>query len=180
MVGDIRNLDFADASFDAVVAYGGPVSYVREDYGRALDELARVCRPGGVLVLSVMSLWGTHMLVGSLDAEHFLATAEQHVPWPGLLAAPGIVLTVPGSDEFHLPMALFSSTALRAEIEGRRFDVLRMAAANPISRIGLSLERVAANEEAAARLEALELAMCEHPGLVDSGEHLIVVGQKGT
>jgi ubiquinone/menaquinone biosynthesis C-methylase UbiE len=52
--GDVRALPFASASFDAVIAYGGAISYSYDHHGAAISELARVCRPGGVLLLSVM------------------------------------------------------------------------------------------------------------------------------
>ena len=56
---DILDLSrFADASFDAVVCFGGPISYVLADADRALAELLRVTRPGGYLLLSVMSRLG--------------------------------------------------------------------------------------------------------------------------
>ncbi len=46
-------------SFDAVVCYGGPLSYVFERADLAVQECRRVLRPGGLLLSSVMSLWGT-------------------------------------------------------------------------------------------------------------------------
>ena len=50
---------FPAAQFDAVVCYGGVLSYVYDQADRALGELLRVTRPGGYLLLSVMSLLGT-------------------------------------------------------------------------------------------------------------------------
>ncbi|UCG88231.1 MAG: class I SAM-dependent methyltransferase, partial [Gemmatimonadota bacterium] len=45
-------------SFDAVVCYGGPLSYVFDRAPAALQECVRVCRKSGILLASVMSLWG--------------------------------------------------------------------------------------------------------------------------
>jgi SAM-dependent methyltransferase len=62
---------FQDAEFDAVVCYGGPLSYVFEQRDRAIGELSRVTKPGGIILLSVMSLWGSahHALPGVLQVD---------------------------------------------------------------------------------------------------------------
>lgn len=58
--GSIVNLEaFADASFDAVVAYGGPLGHALERRDRALAECMRVLAPRGLLIVSVYSLWGS-------------------------------------------------------------------------------------------------------------------------
>ena len=44
-------------SFDAVVAYGGPLSYVFERLPRALAEVLRVLKPHGLFLTSAMCLW---------------------------------------------------------------------------------------------------------------------------
>ncbi|HUS17996.1 MAG TPA: class I SAM-dependent methyltransferase, partial [Chloroflexia bacterium] len=60
-----RLLDIADLAgfptggYDAVVCYGGPLSYVFDRADAAVAEMLRVTKPGGVLLLSVMSLLGT-------------------------------------------------------------------------------------------------------------------------
>src|SRR5207245_5712413 len=60
-----QKLDICDlailppASFDVVVAYGGPLSYVFERRDDAVESCRRVLKPGGVFLASVMSLWGT-------------------------------------------------------------------------------------------------------------------------
>lgn len=46
---DAQSMGFADDSFDAVIA--AYVMTVIPDYRRALDEMARVCRPGGRLLI---------------------------------------------------------------------------------------------------------------------------------
>ena len=63
-VEDRLQLDICDMSclcsesFDAVICYGGPLSYVFDQASVAMAECARVCRKGGHVLASVMSLWG--------------------------------------------------------------------------------------------------------------------------
>jgi SAM-dependent methyltransferase len=50
VLGTITDLSrFADASFDICLALGGPLSYCFDQVGRAIRELSRVTRPGGLL-----------------------------------------------------------------------------------------------------------------------------------
>ena len=51
--------EFAGGQFDAVVAFGGPLSYAFDEAESALRGLLRVTRPGGAVVASVMSMLGT-------------------------------------------------------------------------------------------------------------------------
>lgn len=55
---------FADGQFDAVVAYGGPLSYAFDEVEDAMRGLLRITRPGGVVVASAMSVLGAwrHLL----------------------------------------------------------------------------------------------------------------------
>lgn len=55
--GDIRSLQFADASFDIVVAV--TVLCFLPDTQRALSEFVRVLRPGGRLVIGELGRWSS-------------------------------------------------------------------------------------------------------------------------
>lgn len=79
---DITDLSrFEDATFDAVLCYGGPLSYVMDRADDALAELLRVTKPGGVLLMSVMSKVGATriFLPGVLEffRLHTLDVAEE-------------------------------------------------------------------------------------------------------
>jgi SAM-dependent methyltransferase len=71
-LGDVQNLDFPDAGFDAVVAAW--MLYHVPDLDRALGECARVLRPGGTFLAvtnSADDLKGLWELVGrDLSARH--------------------------------------------------------------------------------------------------------------
>jgi 2-polyprenyl-3-methyl-5-hydroxy-6-metoxy-1,4-benzoquinol methylase len=173
---DLRAFD--DGSFDVVVCFGGVVSYTKERHPEALRELARVVRTGGIVMLSVMSLYGTMQLIGPLDAAKVLETIDQHLDWQAVLSGDDVVYTRSGSAEFHQPLALFTSVGLRAAIERAGFHVVELASANPIIPQFLRLPNIGASPVAAAELEKLEIAASGHPGLLDSGGHLIAVARR--
>ncbi len=60
-VADVHALPFADASFDLVLALG--VLPWLHSPGRAIDEMARVLRPGGHLVANVDNVYRLHYLL---------------------------------------------------------------------------------------------------------------------
>ena len=87
---DITDLsEYPSQMFDAVIAYGGPLSYVFDRADDAIDELLRVIKPRGHLLLSVMSLLGStrKLLPGILSdvgqyglekVQQLLGTGDHH------------------------------------------------------------------------------------------------------
>ena len=64
--GDMRALDVPDSSLAGVVAFYSIIHLARSVVPRALDEMMRVLRPGGVALISV------HGGEGELHADEFL------------------------------------------------------------------------------------------------------------
>ena len=58
--GDAAALPFEDGSFDTVVSFH--VLEHTEDPGKVVSEMARVLRPGGIVLLAVPFMWGLHEL----------------------------------------------------------------------------------------------------------------------
>lgn len=175
-ITDMQVLD--DDAFDAVVCYGSTLSYTFDQHETALKELIRVLKPGGSLFLSVSSLMGTLRLVGPLDANYFLEDPDDHLDWDSVLSGGGVVLTRPGSKEFHLPLALFSSGGLRNLLEKFGLKLRGMATANPLVPQGTKTPNIEDSPEACEALSLLEQAACSSPGLLDSGEHLLAAAEK--
>jgi ubiquinone/menaquinone biosynthesis C-methylase UbiE len=73
--GDAENLDFPDASFDAVISIYGVM--FAPDHRRAAAELVRVCRPGGRIALAS---WTPDGFIG----ETFRIMSSYLPPSPGL------------------------------------------------------------------------------------------------
>lgn len=66
-LGDVQQLEFPDASFDVVVANW--MLYHVPDLDSALREIARVLRPGGVLIAATMGGDMHHELWNLVDAD---------------------------------------------------------------------------------------------------------------
>jgi SAM-dependent methyltransferase len=159
VVADVIDLsEFADGEFDAVVCYGGALSYVIDEAPRAVGELARVARRRGHVLVSVMALVGA--TVSAL--EGVLAVADEH----GDDAVRGVVATglLPRAYGGHLPMKLYRWREL-SELMASHGEVVAATAT------GLFADS-AAHEPLLAHLE-LELGA--EPGAIDAGRHILAV-----
>jgi SAM-dependent methyltransferase len=80
LLGDITQVPLASAAFDLVTAFD-IVEHVDDD-AAALAELARVCRPGGHILLTVPAfqfLWGNQDVISHHRRRYTLAQLEQRV-----------------------------------------------------------------------------------------------------
>jgi ubiquinone/menaquinone biosynthesis C-methylase UbiE len=80
LLGDITSLPVETASMDLVTAFD-IVEHVPDD-GAAFAELARVCRPGGHMLVTVPAfqfLWGNQDVVSHHQRRYTLGELEAHV-----------------------------------------------------------------------------------------------------
>ena len=176
---DVLDMTSLEASsFDAVVCYGGAISYTKERHLDALRQLARVARPGAPVLVSVMSLLGALRLIGPLDAASVLETWVQHLDLDAVRAGADIICTVPTSNEFHRPLVLFTAAGLRSAMKAAGLVVETIAASDPLVPEYLQIPKITASPDASAALIALEVALCERPGLADAGGHIIAVARR--
>jgi ubiquinone/menaquinone biosynthesis C-methylase UbiE len=172
---DLRDLgELATASFDAVVAYGGPLSYVFEDAPQGLAECLRVVVPGGPVVASVMSLPGsarfflasfpaTIASVGLETFDRFLEVGDQR-----MIEAAGA----------H-PCQLFSMRDVGNMARRIGAEVMGASASNWLS-LGnaAALESLAADDTWWERFLDWEEAFCCREGAVDGGTHLLFAASR--
>ena len=169
--------EIPDATYDAVLCLGGALSYVRDGRHDALRELIRVAKPGSPLVVSVMSLLGTFHLIATIDAKDFLENITDHVDWDPVEPFPEYLDTIPGSNEWHTPMTLYTSRYMRGFLEEHGCEVLEMASTNTITSGIHKIEKIPSSPEAVEMLLNLEKKFCNRPGIVDMGEHLLAVAR---
>ena len=164
VVGDLTDLShFPDAAFDAVVCFGGPISYVAERADAAVAELARVTRPGGHLLVSVMTLAGAvvHYLPLLLDLARRDGIEKQDA-----IVATGLLPEEPGYG--HLRMRLFRWHELERLLAPHGTIVASAAA-------GLLPDPVDVEPALRDFVRRTDLALAEDPGVVGCGLHAVAV-----
>lgn len=172
LLADVLDLSrLEDRAFDATVCYGGPLSWVLDGADRALDELLRVTRTGGHVLLGVMSKFGT--------LRAFLGAAAEEVEEYGLREMQDIVETgyLPDNHSTLGPLHLYTWTELRGLLERHPCDLVVASAANFLS-IGNdeTCERWIRDDPAMwERFLEWEVGSCAEPGAIDGGTHIIAV-----
>ena len=172
-ITDICDLSaYADNSFDKIVCYGGPLSYVFEQKTVALNEMKRVLKPNGILLLGVMNLWGS--IKESLnkivlpftkeDNEKVIATGNLH---PSAFT--------PSDHHCHM----FTSEELKSDIQQAGFKLLALSASSCLSILRFNeLAEIIKDKEKWDYFMDLEIRACRSSGMVESGTHMIAVVQK--
>jgi SAM-dependent methyltransferase len=93
-VGDMRQLPFGDAEFDAVVSSYAIDHLRRAERPKAIAEVARVLKPGGEFLLLVVQVDWRTWLVSPLLAHHPSQSPE---PWRAWLREGGFSLEEDGT-----------------------------------------------------------------------------------
>ena len=166
LVCDVLDLSaFPAGAFDATVCFGGALSYVLDEAPRAVAELARVTRPGGHVLVSVMSLVGTTLAApGGVPAlvGLFGAPVVREVTTTGRI----------GSEHMngHLALRMFRAREIVALLE-QHGRVVATRAAGIFRRGETGCDR--------ALLDELELDLGAEPGALDLGRHIVAVLEVG-
>ncbi|CAN5791477.1 hypothetical protein BH18ACT13_BH18ACT13_20310 [soil metagenome] len=159
---DITDLShYADASFDAVVCFGGPLSYVLDEADAALAELLRITKPNGHVLVSVMSLLGA-------ARAFFSALPELIEKFGWQRAVEEIFATGDLSAELnngHV-LRLYRWSDLDRLFARHACRVVVASAANFLS---------VDNELWEDRFLELEIEACREPGALDGGTHIAAV-----
>lgn len=169
---DICDLSrFADRTFDVVVAYGGPISYVFDRADDAVRECRRVLTADGVFLASVMSFWGTcHLYLN--DILNIPPVQNREIIATGDLS----LRTLPENKHY---CRMYRAARFRALLSRHGWDIIAMSASNFLSlRWETELGNLRQDEAKWNELLRLETEACAEPGCWDGGTHLIAVGRK--
>ncbi|MHB9133380.1 MAG: class I SAM-dependent methyltransferase [Armatimonadota bacterium] len=161
---------FDEEEFDAVVCYGGAISYVYDRAEEAIRQLMRVVTPGGYLLLEVMAIWG-----GIHSVLREVLTIDRSLNQR--IIASGDLLESMKASTHHIHMYRAGEFRQLIERTGLEIDVL--SASNAIStRWDDQLHDVSEDSDTWQHLMEMELEACREPGCLDMGTHLIAVCRK--
>ena len=162
VVADVLSLPFQDDAFDVTVCYGGAISYVLDRAPEAVAELSRVTRPGGHVLVSVMSLVGS--LIWGIDAVLEVAR-EKGIDVVDRVNATGVL--TPGLGAHGLTMKMYRWRELR-DLLAPHGEIVAACATG--------LVKSTPDEPDLRELtERIELDVGAEPGAIDIGHHILAV-----
>lgn len=169
-VMDIRDLSaFSDGAFSMAVCYG-MLNYTLDRDVHVLSELGRIVHPGGPILVSAMGLYG----------------AVRYVWAQGRLADPSYreqerEILETGVNAIRKPHRKFYTVAaLRTTAEQAGLNVLEIAGTPAIAAcLGEEIDKARKDPEAWAYVIETEKKACTVPGLVDTGQHIILAAVRG-
>lgn len=181
--GDIADLSVLDGnSFDITICFGGALSYVCEKRFAAAGELVRVTKPGGKILVSVMSHMGALLSpVNYLEMEMLENPGSEvsGIPafWP--VVETGDLPAYPSGKSAinHAPMHLYTAAGLKDLFNG--CTEMETAGVNvTIREAAKTGDRIAESPAAWETLVKLEKKINYNPGLVNSGSHILMALRK--
>ena len=167
---------YSDGEFDAVVAFGGPLSYAFEQADEALRGLLRIVSDDGVVVASVMSLLGSWRLFLRAICELDEVVGPQA---NDLTLRTGDLRHVIGDPRAHI-CQMFRWSDVEALV-ARAGGLLLGASASNWASLGDAdmLAQLEADPARWARFLEYELSACAQPGALDGGTHILFAAARG-
>jgi len=143
-VASATAIPFSDSSFDLVNCCGSTLSFI-EDYNKALGEIARVLKPGGMLFLEVENKYNVDLLSPVADALFFWGRLGYEQPLGSVKKnlfsnrTENVKIDYPFSgkeQQLEMPMWLFSAPRLLREVRVAGFTVKRLHSVPSVTNAG--------------------------------------------
>jgi len=114
--GDALSLPFPNSYFDFISSYGEVISHISE-YEKALSEMSRVIKPGGIIAFSVLNKWNLHLLYHPRELENaiLLRNIGQLRKW---------VLYLENGEKVSLWLKSFAFNELKSLLKKNLFESL--------------------------------------------------------
>ena len=133
--GSCENIPYADASFNVVVSWGS-VEHIAGGYRKALDEVWRVLKPGGLFFINpglYYSSYGSHLGEFSNEPHLHLKLSEEKLRELVMTTQPSIMdrsgFDVSNADywRFYQELNRIRVAEFEAELKGYGYTILRAA-----------------------------------------------------
>ena len=163
--GNLVALPYADASFDAVISLGAPISHIPDNalHGAVIAELARVLKPGGILLVTGLQKMACYRGMVFWNIQEFITSSPQDS-------------IIDGTHVWYL----FSPDELQSRVRDAGLTI-----ADTVGCQGLgcylpleNLEIVEADPERWPIWATLLLETCNEPSILGISNHLLVVARK--
>ena len=181
-IEDFKQLDIAqmpqlqDKTYDVVVCIGGALNYLFEREEDAINEMLRILKPGGKLILGVMSKIGSLMYYMEGMAQEKEKFGIEATRW---LFETGI------QDEEHYPVPskhyvhMMTSSQVDALIVDKNVKILEKSSAGLFSHAKEEiLGEIKYDKELWDCILKNEILFTKNPGTLDCGINMIYVIQK--
>ncbi len=176
-LGDARDLQFDDSSFDAVLVMG-PLYHLleRSDRVKALQEAYRVLKPGGVVCATAISRYASTVEglgLGSFTNPEFLKIMHQDL-------TDGQHRNPTGKPEYFMDTFFHHSDELISETLEAGFNGAKLYAIESIGYLVQELDTLW--EDEARKREILDILKMleEEPTLMGASPHILIAGTKAT
>ena len=167
---------FEDSSFDCVVCIGGVINYLLDKEKDGIQELLRVLKPDGVLIVGAMSFIGASL--------HYLDGIRREKDLFGLDATRWVFDTGV-QDGVHYPseskhyVHMMRSTEMDALFAKFPVNVIERSSAGLFTQAGdVALENARQDKEFWQLIVEKEIAFTKLQGTLDCGMNIIYVVQK--
>lgn len=174
--GDIRDLSIIPGNtYDLVLCYGAPLSYILEGREEAVAELVRVTKENGTVAISVNNKWGIlKMLLGNRYPDFF---NNKEYWFIDKVIESG---DLPKHEKVEQPTRhFFEASELLKLLEDANLKAI-MLGGSPLFCCGNieQVEELAQNKEAYETILEIELLTYTKPTMIDNGEFLLAKGRK--
>lgn len=174
--GDIKDLSmFPDNTFDLVICYGAPLSYVIDGRETAVSELTRVTKESGIVAVSVNNKWGIlKMALGNSFPDFFNNNEYWFID--------KVIETgdLPKHEKVaHPARHFFEAEDLQTLMQSAKLQDIKMGG-SPCLCCGNAnqVEEIAKDENAYQTILNIELRTYTKPTMIDNGEFLLAKGRK--
>lgn len=166
-----------DNTFETTLCYGGALNYLFDNVDQGIRELKRVTKPGGTLLASVMSRLGVLRFVMAnkhVDPKDFFGRADYwHI---NQVLETG---DLPKHEDLaHPARHFFTSAELEELFKDAGLEQIQMGCTPAVfSALRDKLDEAEKDPAAWETILNMEKAAYQLPGILDSGEFLLIKGQ---